>query len=158
MTDTFRTGLVANLPHLQRYARSLARTSSAADDLVQDTMLRAMEKEHLFDGTNLRGWLCRMARNIWFDRHRRAMRFPSVGIDDAIEVILPVAPPSQEKAIELAEICARFDDLSEGQKICIYGIARGNSYERIAEVAEVPLGTVRSRLVRSRRRLMGDAA
>lgn len=155
----FETILAETYPDLLRFCRGIARSRSDADDLAQTTCLRALEKAHMFEpGSNMRAWLFTIAKRLWIDQRRRGVRFPHVDVEEPAAVAaLPPQLPAQEDVVLVGEIGQRFDGLSDDQKVVIYGIARGNSYERIAEVMQVPLGTVRSKLFRARRVLEGAA-
>src|SRR5438105_3474509 len=87
--------LVAEIPSLRRYGRSLARSNAAADDLVQDTLERAIQKFHQFQpGTRLRLWLFTIMRNIFLDHYRKTRKLALVPIDGAEGAAEP-RPPDQ---------------------------------------------------------------
>lgn len=151
--------LEAEIPRLRRYARALARDASTADDLVQDCLARALAKLHLWhEGTDLRAWLFTILHNQHVNSVRRAVRAgASVEISDT-EPMLTRAP-GQDKRLELRDLDRALGELSEEQRAVILLVGlEGMRYEAVAEVLDVPVGTVRSRLSRGRealRRLIG---
>src|SRR5437899_12499952 len=74
----FRQGVAASVPALRRYARALTRNAELADDLVQDTLVRALRSEHLFHGGELRSWLYTILTNLNRNRLRTLARRPTV--------------------------------------------------------------------------------
>jgi RNA polymerase sigma-70 factor (ECF subfamily) len=158
VADIFRS-IEAEIPRLRRYARALARDVAAADDLVQDCLARALGKLHLWqEGTDLRAWLFTILHNQYVNHVRRAVREGSaVGLTEN-EPMLTRAP-QQSRSLELRDLRRAITKLPEEQRsvILLVGL-EGMHYEEVAEVLEIPVGTVRSRLSRGReglRRLMG---
>lgn len=158
MAEIFQS-IEAEIPRLRRYARALARDVSAADDLVQDCLTRALGKLHLWqEGTDLRAWLFTILHNQYVNQVRRAVREgSSIGLSET-EPMLTRAP-HQGKRLELRDLERAIARLPEEQRsvILLVGL-EGMRYEEVAEVLDVPVGTVRSRLSRGRealRRLMG---
>src|SRR6266436_9567716 len=108
--------IAPHLPRLRRYARSLLRDSVRADDLVQDTMVRALEKAHLYQhDTNLRGWLVTIMHNEHVNAARRLMRGPAYVSDDAIGEL--GRPECQEAPVELREIRRAVGRLPQEQRV-----------------------------------------
>jgi RNA polymerase sigma-70 factor (ECF subfamily) len=149
----------AEIPRLRRYARALAREVGAADDLVQDCLTRALGKLHLWqEGTDLRACLFTILHNQYVNQVRRAVREgAAVGLSET-EPLLTRAP-QQGKALELRDLERAIAKLPEEQRAVILLVGlEGMRYEEVAEVLDVPVGTVRSRLSRGRealRRLIG---
>lgn len=139
----------AEIPSLRRYARSLLRNSSGVEDLVQDTLVRALEKAHLWQaGTNLRAWMFTMMHNQYVNyvrvsvRHGSEVRAESAGL---------TIGATQHVAIEFRDMKRALLSLPAEQRdvvrmVCIEGMA----YEDVAKTLGVPIGTVRSRLSRAR--------
>ena len=158
MAEIFQS-IEAEIPRLRRYARALARDVSAADDLVQDCLTRALGKLHLWqEGTDLRAWLFTILHNQHVNAVRRAVRAgTSVEVNDAEPML--TRPPGQDRRLELRDLDRALGQLSEEQRAVILLVGlEGMRYEAVAEVLNVPVGTVRSRLSRGRealRRLMG---
>jgi RNA polymerase sigma-70 factor (ECF subfamily) len=152
MTD-IASEISQHLPRLQRYARSLLHNTSSADDLVQDTVLRALEKAHLFrQDTNLRGWLVTIMHNEHVNAARRRSRGPIFVPDDELAAV--GRPQTQETPVELKELCRAVDRLPREQReALLLHWLRGLRYEEIAECLRLPLGTVQSRISRARRNL-----
>src|SRR5271163_247065 len=149
----------AEIPRLRRYARALTREPVAADDLVQDCLARALGKLHLWqEGTDLRAWLFTILHNQFVNQVRRAIREGvAVGLSET-EPMLTQAP-HQGSRLELRDLERAIGKLPEEQRsvILLVGL-EGMHYEEVAEILDVPVGTVRSRLSRGRealRRLMG---
>jgi len=139
----------AELPRLRRYALPLLRNTDRADDLVQDTVLRALEKKHLYQsGTNLRAWLFTLMHNQYVNTVRRSVRQGSmVHIDD----IQPATPATQMRRLELNDLERAVARLPDEQRTVLLLVGlEGMKYEEVAEIHEVPVGTVRSRLSRAR--------
>ena len=158
MTEFARL-LEAQLPRLRRYARALTRDLSRADDLVQDTLVRALDKQHLYqDGTNLRAWLFTLMHNQHVNNARRNVREDnSLDVDTMAAHLVAVTDPTASRQLrELDEAIGKLA-MEQRQVILLIGL-EGMSYEEAAAILDVPIGTVRSRLSRGRealRRLMG---
>lgn len=136
---------------MRRYARALTRDDSAADDVVQDALLKALEKRHLFrpDGSR-RGWLLAIVHNIFVStrrseaaRARRDERFAETWIDHV--------DPDQENAACLRDVSRAFAALPEHHRMVLHLIAvEGQTYQQAADILNAPIGTVMSRLSRAR--------
>jgi len=151
------------IPRLRRYARYLTRDADQADDLVQEALTRAIAKFDTWQpGTNLRAWLFVILRNAHISEVRRRNRAP---IDDAVAEDHPGLAVSggHESRLALVELHEAFERLSQEHREVVHLVAvEGLKYEEAAEILEVPVGTVRSRLSRARTalrlRLEGRAA
>ena len=149
----------AEIPRLRRYARALLRSEPDADDLVQECMLRALTKRHLWqEGTDLRAWLFTILHNLYVNDVRRSARQGiTVDVSDLDREMQQTA--SQNKRLELHDLDRALSLLPEEQKTLIFLVGlEGMDYHTAAQVVGVPMGTVRSRLSRGReelRRLMG---
>jgi RNA polymerase sigma-70 factor (ECF subfamily) len=141
-----RRGLEALVPALRRFARALARDSEAADDLVQDTMVRALRGEHLFHGGDLRTWLFTILLNLDRNRRRGLARRP------VLATIEDVDPPGEPGADGSRPDIERGLALlpQEQREVLLLVTLEGLSYREAAEVQGVPIGTVMSRLSRAR--------
>ena len=157
MSD-FGSLLEGQIPRLRRYARALARDAARADDLVQSCLMRALEKQHLWQpGTDLRAWLFTLLHNQGVNDIRRLARQASVPIEE-VEALLTVEGNALA-SVQLRDLEAAMPRLSEEhrQAVLLAGL-EGMGYEEISVVLNIPVGTVRSRLSRGRdnlRRLMG---
>ena len=141
------------IPALRRYAYALVRNHDAADDLVQDTLERALSRWGLrrTDG-DLRAWLFTILRNLHLSAERqRPRRGPHLDVD---AISPPGAAATQEAGLEMQDVLAALDQLPEEQKslLLLVGV-EDLSYDDAARVLGVPPGTVMSRLSRGRQRL-----
>ena len=155
----FATQLEEQIGSLRRYARALLRDRGEADDLVQDVLARALSRQHCYrDGTNLRAWLFTIMHNVHVNRLRQRIARPDeVAVDD-VETQL-TTPPVQQEHIELQELGRAMASLSEEQRQVLLLVAvEGLKYEEVAEVLDVPVGTVMSRLSRGREALRARLA
>src|SRR5437763_14707562 len=158
VADIYRS-IEAEIPRLRRYARALARDLAAADDLVQDCLTRALGKLHLWqEGTDLRAWLFTILHNQYVNQVRRSVREgPAVGLSETEPLL--TRTPHQGKRLELRDLERAIRKLPEEQRAVILLVGlEGMRYEEVAEILDIPIGTVRSRLSRGRdalRRLMG---
>jgi RNA polymerase sigma-70 factor, ECF subfamily len=142
----FRQGIEAAVPALRRYARALTRNAELADDLVQDTLVRALRSEHLFHGGELRSWLYTILTNLNRNRLRSLARRPAVQAIDDNDAPDMAGPEAGARDIERA-----LASLVEDQRAALLLVVlEGLSYREVAEVQGVPIGTVMSRLARAR--------
>ncbi|MCZ7642152.1 MAG: sigma-70 family RNA polymerase sigma factor [Pseudorhodoplanes sp.] len=142
----FHQGIQASVPALRRYARALTRNAETADDLVQDTLVRALRSEHLFHGGDIRSWLFTILTNLNRNRLRSLARRPpatSLADDDAADL---AGPEAGGRDIEGALAML----VDEQRHALLLVVLEGLSYREVAEVQGVPIGTVMSRLARAR--------
>jgi RNA polymerase sigma-70 factor (ECF subfamily) len=158
MTE-FRGRIEEEIPRLRRYAWALTRNWSRCDDLVQDTLVRALAKEHLWEpGTNMRAWLFTIMHNQNVNAVRSAMREgTTVDIEEQSSNLVATTDPTVARQLhELDRALAQLPQ-EHRQVILLVGL-EGMSYEDAAAILHIPVGTVRSRLSRGRdalRTLMG---
>lgn len=152
---TTRAPLVAHIPELRRYARSLTGDAWAADDLVQDTLERACERFQLWAaGSDLRAWLFTVMHNLFVDGVRRALRQQRQGRPvDVEDVAQELAAPAgaAEEALDLRRCLLRLPE--EQREVLLLVTLQDLGYEEVARITGVPVGTVMSRLSRARSRL-----
>lgn len=144
----------AEIPHLRRFARYLARDIDRGDDLVQECLMWAIAKHHTWTpGTNLRAWLFTILVNlVRSDARRDKTRGTVVTIDDYRHLIS--SPAVQDDALRMRDLRRAFARLAAPfQEVLILVTLEGLSYEEAAEVIGVPVGTVRSRLFRAREQI-----
>jgi RNA polymerase sigma-70 factor (ECF subfamily) len=148
--NDFRRELVSLLPHLRAVARALSGHRDRADDLVNDTVLKALSAEAQFEpGTNLKAWLMTILRNHYINGLRRN-RIEVETIGEIPEAALPTAP-NQEHVVEVNEVGAALQLMSiEHREILVLVSAAGLSYEEAADVCGCAVGTIKSRLNRAR--------
>ncbi|MFY7744884.1 MAG: sigma-70 family RNA polymerase sigma factor [Erythrobacter sp.] len=142
--------MTASLPALRSFARSLCRQGDMADDLVQETMVRAWSSRHTFlPGSKFRPWLFTILRNQFYNAVRKQARLVAWE-PEAAERLL-VQAPDQEERLHVADIEGALQQLPSGQREMLLLIAgAGLSYEEAAEAADCKLGTVKSRINRGR--------
>jgi RNA polymerase sigma-70 factor, ECF subfamily len=138
------------IPRLRRYARALTRNRERADDLVQDTLSRALVKEQFWQpGTNLRAWLFTIMHNQNVNNVRLAVRESRmVDMEQLSPMPATTDPTASRQMFELERALAQLP-LEQRQVILLVGL-EGMSYEDAAGILNVPVGTVRSRLSRGR--------
>lgn len=151
-TPQVENEIVALLPRLRRFARTLSRDAADADDLVQITLERALARlDQWSDGTRLDSWMYRIMKNAWIDevrfRRRRDARFApeeaglSVGAED----------PGFEKRVRTMSVQQAMQTLPDEQRLAVgLVLVEGLSYKEAAAVMDVPMGTLTSRLARGR--------
>lgn len=151
--------LVAAIPRLRRYARVLTGEASRADDLVQDTLARAWEKRALWQaGTDLRAWLFTVMHNLFVNQRalarRDAANIPLDAMSAPGEAWQLAVRPSQQAHVELHEVLAQLNALPDDQReVLILAAVEEMKYGEIAQVLDIPIGTVMSRLSRAREKL-----
>ena len=142
----FREEIQAAIPALRRYARALTRDREAADDLVQDALVRALRSERLFHGGEIRSWLFTILTNLNRNRLRTLARRPQhapLEDADAADVTGPEAGGR--------DIARALAALGEDQRaVLLLVVLEGLSYREVADVQGIPIGTVMSRLARAR--------
>ncbi len=146
----FKAELTAAIPHLRAYGRSLTGDMDRADDLVQDTMLKAWASRDRFAaGTSMKAWTFVILRNVFLSQMRR-QKFHGEYDELAAERLL-VAAPLQEEATHVADIQRALLELSPDQREALILVgAGGMSYEEAARICEVAVGTMKSRVSRAR--------
>ena len=156
VTDQFRTQMVELMPRLRRFAVALTGDLDQADDLVQETCMRALARVGQWQpGTRLDSWMYRIAQNIWLDRMRaRRVRGEGIGLEAAEAISGTDGRDVVENRLSLAAVADAMATLPEDQRVlvalvCIDGV----SYKEAAEITGAPIGTVMSRLARARREL-----
>lgn len=148
-----REELVTHLPALRAFALSLTRDSSAADDLVQEAIMKAWSNLDKFTvGTNLRAWLFTILRNTFFSERRKRKR--EVADVDGKHAARLSEKPAHDDRLAFGNFLVAFDRLSpEHREVLVLVGAEGFSYEEAAEMIGVRVGTVKSRASRARTRL-----
>jgi RNA polymerase sigma-70 factor (ECF subfamily) len=139
------------MPHLRGYARSLTRNADAADDLVQDALVRAWaSKGQFIPGTNFRAWMFTIMRHRFLDDCRRN-KGPHLPIEDVAGHAALVSGPAQDSAIAFEEMASAYWQMAPNHREILMLVgALGLEYEEAAQVIGCAVGTVRSRLSRAR--------
>jgi RNA polymerase sigma-70 factor (ECF subfamily) len=157
--DEFQTEIVDLLPRLRRMARVLAHNPADADDLVQVAVERALERRSQWaPGTRLNSWVFRIMKNAWIDETRSRTRKRRVFASEAEgDHIADDRVASMETRLEASAVERALAALPDEQRLPIaLVLIEGLSYREAAEVLELPMGTVTSRLVRGRMALMAQ--
>jgi RNA polymerase sigma-70 factor (ECF subfamily) len=144
--------IAPHIPRLRRYARALAGDQHAADDLVQDTIERAINKRHLWrPDSDLRAWLFTIMHNVFVNQLRSRQAHPEEALDDDS---LPAVPSTQGQRLEIRDLETALAALPPDQRevVLLIGLEQ-LSYAGVAKVLDIPIGTVMSRLFRGRERL-----
>ena len=139
------------IPRLRRYARALTRSSDRADDLVQETLLRAIAKAKLWQpGTDMRAWLFTIMHNQHVNMVRRAIREEATVdiVQMSSSLVATTDPTGSRQLRELEQAMGRLPD-EQREVILLVGL-EGMSYETTAGILDIPVGTVRSRFSRGR--------
>jgi RNA polymerase sigma-70 factor (ECF subfamily) len=148
--DDFKRELAAVIPHLRAFGRSLSGSRDLADDLVQETLLKAWAARNRFQaGTNMRAWTFIILRNHYLSQMRRS-RFRGEW-DDVTADRLLAAPAGQDKHVELSDMQRALLQLPQPQREALILVGAGGfAYEEAAEICGVAVGTIKSRVARGR--------
>jgi RNA polymerase sigma-70 factor (ECF subfamily) len=150
----FKAGLLELIPFLRAFARSLCGNPDMADDLAQETLVKAWQSRSSFaPGTNLKAWLFTILRNQFYSDRRRAWR-QAPWDQDAAERI-PGAADEQAWAAQLSDTARALTSLSDEQREALILVGAGGfSYEAAAQICNCAVGTVKSRVARARKTLI----
>jgi len=146
--------MVALVPQMHTFARSLCRDGTRADDLVQEALARALANiERFRPGTNLKAWLFTIVRNEHYSQLRRR-KFEAQGVDTDL-LPEPCVPPDHDGDLELRDLNRALGRLSAGQRTALILVsASGFSYEEAAKICGCAVGTIKSRVARARDTLL----
>lgn len=152
-TASFRNDLLAVIPNLRAFAMSLIGSADRADDLVQETLMKAWAKQTSFErGTNLKAWLFTILRNEFYTQMRKKGR--EVSDSDGIHAAKLAGHPEQMGHLDLADFRKALEFLPADQKEAIILVGgSGFSYEEAAAICDCAIGTIKSRVSRARTRL-----
>ena len=153
LTDSLRDDILASVPSLRAFAISLSGNGDRADDLVQETLLRAMANINSFQpGTNMSAWLFTILRNLFRSEYRKRRR--EVEDTDGSFAESLKSHPEQIGHVEFQEFRVALAQLPAEQREALILVgASGFSYEEAAEICECAVGTIKSRVNRARSRL-----
>jgi RNA polymerase sigma-70 factor (ECF subfamily) len=148
--DEFKTELAQVIPHLRAFGRSLSGSRDLADDLVQETLLKAWAARDRFQaGTNMRAWTFIILRNLFLSQMRRA-RFKGEW-DDFTAGRLLAAPAGQDRQVELSDLQRALLQLPQAQREALILVGAGGfAYEEAAAICNCAVGTIKSRVARGR--------
>jgi RNA polymerase sigma-70 factor, ECF subfamily len=149
----FRAEMIAAIPGLRAFGLSLTSRSDKADDLVQETLMKAWKHHESFQqGTNMKAWLYTILRNEFYSQLRKRKR--EVEDADGFYSSKVAVHAEQDGHLELADLRIALAKLPEDQREAIILVgASGFSYEEAAEICAVAVGTIKSRVNRARARL-----
>jgi len=151
--DTVAKQLPDFLDQIWRFAYRLSQSQEAAQELTQKTCLRALEYQANFHGGNLRSWLFKIMHNLWRDEVRRTVRAGLKLVSNDIEADLS-STDGPEQQMLLQEVQQMVNQLPEAQRtVLLLTAVEGFSYKETAELLDVPVGTVMSRLARAREKI-----
>ena len=158
--DPVMQGIAAELPRLWRYGLVLSGNRDTAEDLVQATCVRAIERAHQFQpGTRLDRWLIAILHSIWLNEIRSRKVRQGQGLVDADAVLVFDGMKETETNILAAQVLREVQGLPEVQRETVYLVyVEGLTYREAAETLAIPIGTVMSRLAAARAKLAGLGA
>ncbi len=151
--------ILAVLPQLRRFTIGLTGNIADGDDLMQSAVARALERSHQYDQSyQLTSWLIKIAQNIWIDEMRKASRRGQHSVlDDEVHVMGEDGRVKMEQKIMTQTVLAAIRELPEDQRrVVALVLVSGHSYKEAAEMLDLPVGTVMSRLSRARQKLQSD--
>ncbi len=151
LSDTeFKEQLAQVIPHLRAFGRSVSGNRDLADDLVQETLMKAWAARKRFQaGTNMRAWTFIILRNLFLSQMRRS-RFRGEW-DDVVADRILAAPAGQDKQVELGDMQRALLHLPQPQREALILVGAGGfAYEEAAEICGVAVGTIKSRVARGR--------
>lgn len=153
VSQGFKTDLLGAIPSLRAFAVSLTQNADKADDLVQETLVKAWDKHESFQpGTNLKAWLFTILRNEFYSQMRKRGR--EIQDSDGVFTERLSVHPSQYGVMDMQDFKKALDALPDDQREAIILIgASGFSYEEAAEICQCAVGTMKSRVSRARTRL-----
>lgn len=148
-----RDRMLAIVPYLRAFAMSLSRNTDNADDLVQETLLRALAHIDSFEpNTNMEAWLVTILRNLFYSEYRKRLREVADAQGRYAETLK--SPPEQNGRVEFEGFRAALAALQDEQREALILVgASGFSYEEAAAICGCPVGTIKSRVLRARARL-----
>lgn len=151
--DTFKDELIATIPHLRAFARSLCHDASQADDLAQEALAKAWKARDSFEpGTSIKAWTFMILRNQFYSEKRRSWR--STPLDAEMAENTLVANDNPSAPMELLELRAALAKLPDDQREALILVgAGGMAYDEAAKVCGVAVGTIKSRVSRARKAL-----
>jgi RNA polymerase sigma-70 factor (ECF subfamily) len=151
--EVFKHDLVALIPQLRAFARTLAGDPTAADDLAQDAMMKAWDARASFElGTNMKAWTFMILRNQFYSEKRRSWRQAQLDQDAAERTLVAVDDPSAPISLDELRLGLGMLPAEQREALVLVG-AGGFAYEEAAEICGCAVGTVKSRVSRARRAL-----
>lgn len=146
--------LVKEVPRLRRFAFSLTASSADADDLVQDVVVRVLEKG-LPEHDDPVPWLITLCKNLWVDRVRQRKGWKRA--DEKRNLVQPVTYMEPVESLQREKLLAKIQELPEASRMALELVAiEGFSYAEAADILKIPLGTVMSRVARAREKMLAS--
>lgn len=154
--DTFENQILSLVPSLRRYSRSLAKSDSDGEDLLQDCVEKAFVRRSQWRGVNLRAWAFTIMTNLYRDRYRRASERPSVELDETLGL---TAEDTAGDPLEKTRLHEALNALTPDHRaVLMLVVVEGYAYQDVADLLSIPIGTVMSRLSRARRQMAAHLA
>jgi RNA polymerase sigma-70 factor (ECF subfamily) len=151
----FKRDLVALIPHLRAFARTLCGDATAADDLAQDAVMKAWDARASFQaGTNMKAWTFMILRNQFYSEKRRSWRQSQLDQESAERTLMAADDPEAPVALDEMRLALGMLPSEQREALILVG-AGGFAYEEAAEICGCAVGTVKSRVSRARRALQG---
>jgi RNA polymerase sigma-70 factor, ECF subfamily len=151
----FKSELVALIPHLRAFARTLTGDPTAADDLAQEAMMKAWDARASFEmGTNMKAWTFMILRNQFYSEKRRSWRQSQLDQEAAERTLVAIDDPAAPVALDELRLGLGMLPSEQREALVLVG-AGGFAYEEAAEICGCAVGTVKSRVSRARRALQG---
>jgi RNA polymerase sigma-70 factor (ECF subfamily) len=153
--DQFQSDLIALIPHLRAFSRSLCSRRDLAEDLAQEALVKAWRaRDSYISGTNLKAWLFTILRNTFYSQGRRAWREAHLDVGVAESIAAP--PKEQDWSIELTDVARALRKLPDAQRDAVILVGAGGvSYKDAAKICSANIGTMKSRVARGRIALLG---
>jgi RNA polymerase sigma-70 factor (ECF subfamily) len=149
--ESFEGQILALLPSLRRYSRSLTRSDTDGEDLLQDCVEKVLARRGQWRGLNLRGWVLTIMTNLYRNQRRSTVRSNLVDLDGAVELAAPEVP---NDPLERARLEDALNGLSEDHRaVLMLVVIEGYTYQQVATTLDIPIGTVMSRLSRARQQI-----
>ena len=143
--------MLALLPQLRRYSRSLTRSDSDSEDLLQDCVEKVLVHGSEWRGGSFKSWVYRIMTNLHLNTRRSLARRPSSPLDEAEGLAAAAAP---DDPLQRRRLMQALDSLpADGRAVLMLVVVEGHAYQEAAEILQVPVGTVMSRLSRARQAL-----
>ena len=153
--EGFKRELVALIPHLRAFARTLTGDATSADDLAQDAMLKAWDARASYQmGTNMKAWTFMILRNQFYSERRRSWRQTQLDQEAAERTLVAIDDPESPVVLDELRLGLRMLPLEQREALILVG-AGGFAYEEAAEICGCAVGTVKSRVSRARKALQG---
>src|SRR5579871_4437129 len=155
MEGRFKRELVALIPHLRAFARTLTGDQASADDLAQDALMKAWDARASYQmGTNMKAWTFMILRNQFYSEKRRSWRQTQLDQDSAERSLVAVDDPQAPVALDELRLGLGMLPPEQREALILVG-AGGFAYEEAADICGCAVGTVKSRVSRARRALQG---